>query len=73
MTRETVLIFLGILIAISPYLGLPLTILDFVLPILGLLIIVIGIMYRRTDKLSLRHVASERALPVHTVHEVTED
>jgi hypothetical protein len=73
MSRETVLIALGVLVVISPYLGVPLSILDFVLPLLGLLIIVIGIMYRRTDKLSLRHAASERALPVHTVHEVTEN
>lgn len=65
MKRENVLIALGILVAVSPYLGVPLSILGFVLPILGLLVIIVGVMIRRTNQLSLRHVASERALPIH--------
>lgn len=65
MKREHVLIALGILVAISPYLGVPLSILAIALPILGLLIVIIGVMIRRTNQLSLRHVASERALPIH--------
>jgi hypothetical protein len=67
MKRENVLIALGVLVAISPYLGIPLSILGIALPVLGLFIIVIGIMMRRTDQLSLRHAASERALPIHEV------
>ena len=69
MTREQVLILLGILVALSPYIGLPLSILGFVLPVLGLMIVGIGVLLRRKDQLSLRHAASERAL---SVYEATE-
>lgn len=65
MKRENVLIVLGILVAISPYIGVPLSILGFVLPTLGLLIAIVGVMMRRKDQLSLRHAASERAVPIH--------
>lgn len=70
MKREHVLIVLGVLVAISPYLGVPLSILGFILPVLGLLVIIVGVMIRRTNQLSLRHAASERALPIHEVPEV---
>ena len=70
MKRENVLIALGILVAVSPYLGIPLSILGIALPILGLFIVIVGVMIRRTNQLSLRHMASERALPVHEIPEV---
>ncbi len=42
MTRESILIALGILVALTPYSGLPLSLLAIVLPVLGLLIAAIG-------------------------------
>ena len=69
MNRETLLILLGVLIAASPYLGIPLSILGIILPVLGLMVIIIGLMLRRTNQLSLRHAASERALPVYEAPE----
>ena len=69
MKRENVLIVLGVLIAVSPYIGIPLSILRFVLLALGMLVIGIGLMMRRTDQLSLRHAASERAVPIHAPEE----
>ncbi|MEA2701833.1 MAG: hypothetical protein QOE22_542 [Candidatus Parcubacteria bacterium] len=65
MNRENVLIVLGVLIGISPYLGVPLSMLGIVLPVLGLLVIAIGLMLRRTNQLSLRHATSEHTLPIH--------
>ncbi|MDB4992527.1 MAG: hypothetical protein JWL75_772 [Parcubacteria group bacterium] len=42
MSRERILIGLGVLILISPWSGLPLTWLMWILPVLGLAVIVIG-------------------------------
>lgn len=47
MTRESFLILLGILVVLSPFAGLPLSILSWILPVLGLLIVLIGVLYRR--------------------------
>lgn len=69
MTRESVLITLGVIIALSPYLGLPLSVLSILLPVLGLIVLVIGVMMRRTGLFSIRHRASERALPIHEEQE----
>ena len=46
MTRESILIALGVLIAAAPYLGLPLSLLGILLPILGLLVAAIGVSQR---------------------------
>jgi TRAP-type C4-dicarboxylate transport system permease small subunit len=46
MKRESFLVVLGVVIAISPFVGLPLSWLMYILPILGLLIVVIGISLR---------------------------
>lgn len=46
MSRETILIALGVLVALSPYLGLPLSLLAILLPVLGLSIIAIGVTQR---------------------------
>ena len=54
MNRESVLIILGILIAFSPYSGLPLSILAFVLPVLGLLVAAIGMTMRIRRKRALQ-------------------
>lgn len=50
MSRPTVLIILGILIALTPYSGLPLSILSFVLPLLGLAVIGVGLVERAERK-----------------------
>lgn len=42
MTRESFLILLGVLVALSPFLGLPLTWLAVLLPLLGLITLGIG-------------------------------
>jgi VIT1/CCC1 family predicted Fe2+/Mn2+ transporter len=46
MTRESVLVILGVLVALTPYAGLPLSILEIVLPVLGLLIVAIALTLR---------------------------
>lgn len=46
MTRESVLIALGVVIALTPYLGLPLTLLSILLPVLGLVVAAIGVTQR---------------------------
>lgn len=42
MSRESVLVLVGILIALSPFLGIPMPWLAIVLPLLGILVAVIG-------------------------------
>jgi uncharacterized membrane protein len=43
MSRETVLIILAVLVAVSPFSGLPLTWLSWILPVIGLALLLIGI------------------------------
>lgn len=46
MAREVTLIILGVLVALSPYLGLPVRALAVLLPVLGLIIAVLGLIAR---------------------------
>lgn len=46
MSRESVLIVLGLLVVLSPFIGLPLEILAWVLPVLGLIVVGIGVALR---------------------------
>lgn len=46
MHRESILIVLGVITAVMPYLGLPYGWLMFALPVLGLLILIIGLSLR---------------------------
>ncbi|MES2226104.1 MAG: hypothetical protein V4480_04845 [Patescibacteria group bacterium] len=46
MKRETILIILGVLIVLSPWSGLPLAWLSWVLPVLGLAVAAIGFTLR---------------------------
>lgn len=50
MSRHTVLIILGVLIALTPYSGVPLSTLSIALPLLGLAVIVVGIVERAERK-----------------------
>lgn len=57
MSRSLMLIVLGALIAVSPFSGLPMRILAFILPVLGLIAVAIGVSYRRRPAAPL-HEAS---------------
>ena len=61
MTRESLLIILGLILALSPFLALPYTWLMVLVPILSLAVIVIGITLRR--KRSLESSRSEAVAP----------
>lgn len=54
MTRESVLIVLGVLIALAPWSGVPLSTLSWVLVLLGLLVIGIAVTLRaRSTSISI--------------------
>ena len=57
MSRSLMLIILGALVALSPFSGLPMRILVFILPVLGIIAVAIGISYRRQPPATL-HEAS---------------
>lgn len=58
MSRSLMLIVLGVLIALSPFSGLPMNILTWVLPVFGLVAVAIGVSYRRQQTSSVPHEAS---------------
>ncbi len=47
MSRETLLIFLALLVGVSPFSGLPIQWLTWVLPFIAAVILIIGISLRR--------------------------
>lgn len=52
------LIVLGALTAVAPFSGLPMRILAWILPVLGLAAVAIGVSYRRRQARSAPHEAS---------------
>ena len=46
MSRTGTLVLLGILVALAPFVGLPLSVLAWVLPILGVMVLLTGISLR---------------------------
>lgn len=46
MSRESVLILFGLLVAFSPFSGLPISWLAWILPILGATVLVIGVSFK---------------------------
>lgn len=50
MSRVQTLSLIGILVILSPFIGLPLSVLSFVLPVLGLAVVVIAISLRSPGK-----------------------
>lgn len=52
MSRESVLIVVGILVAISPFSGLPVSWLVWILPIMGAIVAVIGMTYKAQSVLA---------------------
>jgi hypothetical protein len=63
MSRESLLILLGILVALSPFLGIPLSLLAWILPVLGLVTLGIGISLRTERTRSARPTTSHEASP----------
>ncbi len=56
MSRSLMLIVLGVVIALSPFSGLPLAVLTWILPVLGLIAIAIGVSYRMRARASAEPV-----------------
>lgn len=52
------LIVLGALTLLSPFSGLPMTILTWILPLLGLAVVAVGVSYRRQPATRVPHEAS---------------
>lgn len=50
MSRESILVVLAVFIIVSPYVGLPLAWLSWILPVLGLFVLIIGVSLRRERK-----------------------
>lgn len=50
MSRSLMLIILGSLITLSPFSGLPMSVLTWILPVLGLVALAIGVSYKRQAK-----------------------
>lgn len=67
MTRESVLIALGVVIALTPYFGLPLSLLGILLPVLGLVVAAIGATLRVRQNRIMRE--STRVVPVYETPE----
>lgn len=59
MSRETILVLAGLLVALSPFVGLPLRILAWALPVLGVIVIVIALTLRSRR----RFERASRSLP----------
>lgn len=60
MSRETMLIVLGVVISLTPFVGLPLSWRSAIIPILGALVVIIGITLR-ARRLTPPPVSSELA------------
>lgn len=62
MSRSLMLLILGALVAVAPFSGLPLSILAWILPPLGLATLAIGLSYRtRAPRASSAHEAPVEA------------
>lgn len=58
MSRESILSILGLFVILAPFIGLPLKILAWILPILGVLIVIIGLsLWNRNRTKRIRTVA----------------
>lgn len=57
MSRSLMLMILGAAVLLSPFSGLPLAILTWILPILGLAILAVGFSYRARKRLDVPHEA----------------
>lgn len=53
MSRPTMLIVLGVMVLLAPFSGLPMAILTWILPLLGLVVLAIGISMHREQKASI--------------------
>ncbi|MES2668703.1 MAG: hypothetical protein V4644_03385 [Patescibacteria group bacterium] len=64
MSRSLMLIIAGSLILLSPFAGLPLAILTWILPVLGLIILAIGVSYKRRGTSAARTESALHESPV---------
>jgi hypothetical protein len=60
MSRESILMILGVLVAVSPWSGVPLSILAWILPVLGLAVVFIGFTLRTRITVLRQKEASSR-------------
>lgn len=63
MSREGTLILLGVIVVLSPFLGLPYSWLMWILPILGLAVLAQGIVLR------MRRLTATQAAPTRETHD----
>lgn len=63
MSREGTLILLGVIVVLSPFLGLPYSWLMWILPILGLAVLAQGIVLR------MRRLTATQAAPAREIHD----
>lgn len=47
MSRSLILVLLGVLVALSPYVGIPYSYLMWVLPVLGLVVLLMGLSLKK--------------------------
>ena len=59
MSRSLMLIVAGVLAALAPFSGLPMAVLAWILPVLGLVIVAIGVSYKRERMRLERPVSHE--------------
>ncbi len=50
MSRENILILLGLMTMLAPYSGLPISWLEFILPAIGLIVVLIASMVRASQR-----------------------
>ncbi len=69
MSRAGTLILLGILIILTPFVGIPLSVLAWVLPALGLMVLLTGVSLRRRVQSEERPAEPPAAAPSFDTHE----
>lgn len=64
MSRALMLLILGILVMLAPFSGLPMSILAWILPVLGALVLAIGVSYKRERRTRPEPIAHEPSLSI---------
>jgi hypothetical protein len=64
MSRALMLIIVGALVMVAPFSGLPMSILSFILPVLGLIALAVGVSYKRERLLRGRTASSSHEAPL---------
>lgn len=61
MSRSLMLIIAGALVTLAPFSGLPMAILAWILPVIGLVIVAIGVSYKRERMRLVRPASHEES------------